>query len=111
MLRSAVGLLLKRLTLERGGSTPVLINHKKGICPLKIAFLGENQRPIRRLSNQISSFRLETHQLFFSYVQLTVMLHYRIHGFLHTELLVRNSFQSEAFRLRAAMKTQRLTNI
>ena len=38
------------------------------------------------------------------------MLHYRIHGFLHTELLVRNSFQSEAFRLRAAMKTQRLAN-
>ena len=38
------------------------------------------------------------------------MLHYRTHGFLHTELLVRNSFQSEAFRLRAAMKTQRLAN-
>ena len=39
------------------------------------------------------------------------MLHYRIHGFLHTELLVRNSFQSEAFRLRAAIKTQRSANI
>ena len=39
------------------------------------------------------------------------MLHYRIHGFLHTELLVRNSFQREAFGLKAAMKTQRLANI
>ena len=40
------------------------------------------------------------------------MLHYRIHGFVHTELLlVGNSFQSEAFRLRAAMKTQRFANI
>ena len=39
------------------------------------------------------------------------MLHYTIHGFLHTELLVRNSFQSESSRLRAAMKTQRFVNI
>ena len=39
------------------------------------------------------------------------MLNYRIHGFLHTDLLVRNSFQKEAFRLRAAMKTQCFVNI
>ena len=39
------------------------------------------------------------------------MLHYRIHDFLHTELLVQNLFQSEGFRLRAAMKTQRLANV
>ena len=39
------------------------------------------------------------------------MLHYRVHGSLHMELLVRNSFQREAFRLRVAMKTQRLANI
>ena len=39
------------------------------------------------------------------------MLHCRIHGFLHTELLVQNSFQSQGFYLRAAMKTQRLANI
>ena len=44
-------------------------------------------------------------------MQLTVMLHYRVHGFLLTGLLVRNSFQSEAFRLRAAMKTQLLAYI
>ena len=79
---------------------------------MKRAFLGQSQQPVRRLSNQISSFRLETHQLFLTYVQLTVMLHYRIQGFLHTELLlVQNSFQSEGFCLRAAMKTQRLANI
>ena len=83
----------------------------KRIFPLKREFLGEIQRPIRRLSNQISSFRLEAHQHFLTEVQLTVMLHYRIHGFLHTELLVRNSFQREAFGLKAAMKTQRLANI
>ena len=39
------------------------------------------------------------------------MLHHRIHGFLHMELLVRNLFQSEAFRLRTAMKTQRFAII
>ena len=39
------------------------------------------------------------------------MLHHRIHGFLHMELLVRNFFQSEAFHLRAAMKTQRFAII
>ena len=39
------------------------------------------------------------------------MLHYTIHGFLRAELLIRNLFQSEAFHLRAAMKTQRFTNI
>ena len=52
---------LNRLILKKGGFTPVLANHKKGIFPLKRAFLGESQRQVRRLSNQISSFRLETH--------------------------------------------------
>ena len=97
--------------MEKGGSTPVLANHKKGIFPMKRAFFGESQRPVRRLSNQISSFRLETHQLFLTYVQLTVMLYYRIHGLVHTELLVRNSFQSEGFRLTVEIKKQRLAKI
>ena len=44
-------------------------------------------------------------------MQLAFMLHYRIHGFLHKELLVWNSFQSEAFRLRASVKTQHFGNI
>ena len=39
------------------------------------------------------------------------MLHYRIHGFLGTELLVWNSFQSEVFHLRAAVKMQSFANI
>ena len=97
--------------MEKGGSIPVLANPKKGIIPLKRAFLGACQRPVRRPSNQISSFRLDTHYFFLTYVQLTVLLHYRIHGFLQTELLVRNPFQSEVFHLRAAMKTQRFANI
>ena len=95
--------------MEKGGSTPVLVNHKKEIFPLKRVFLGESQRPVRWLSNQNSSFRLD--QLFLTYVQLTVKLYYRIHGFLHTKLLVWNSFKSEAFHLRAAMKAQRFANI
>ena len=72
----------------------MLANHKKWIFLLKRAFLGESQRPVRRLSNQISSFRLETHWSFLTDVQLTLMLHYRIHGFLRTE------FQNYAFLLR-----------
>ena len=67
---------LTRLILEKGGYTPVLVNHKKEIFRLKRAFLGKSQRPVRRLSNQTSSFRLETHQLFLTYVQSAVMLHY-----------------------------------
>ena len=39
------------------------------------------------------------------------MLHYGIHGFLRTELLLRNSLQNEVFHLREAMKTQRFANI
>ena len=46
--------------LKKGGSTPVLANHKKGILRLKRAFLGESQRPVSWLSNQILSLRLET---------------------------------------------------
>ena len=45
---------LNRLILRKGGFTP-------GSFPLKRAFLGESQRSVRRLFNQISSFRLETH--------------------------------------------------
>ena len=67
---------LSRLISKKGDFTPVLANHKKGILSLKTAFLGETQQSVRRLFNQISSFRLET-----NYVQLTFMLNYRIHGF------------------------------
>ena len=52
---------LSWLILKKGGFTPVLANHQKEIFPLKRAFLGESQRPLRRLSIQVSSFRLETH--------------------------------------------------
>ena len=43
--------------------------HKKSFFPLKRTLLGESQRPVKRLSNQISSFRLEAH-LFFSFFDL-----------------------------------------
>ena len=94
---------------KKGGFTPLLANHKKEIFPLKRVFLGESQRPVRWLSNRISSFRLATHSTFSTYVQLTFMLHYRIHGFLLLKLTVRKAFQSHAFQFsieRTAMKTQ-----
>ena len=62
---------LSRLILKIGGFTPVLANHKKGIFPLKRAFLGESHRPVRQLSYQILSFRLETHKVFLTCAQLT----------------------------------------
>ena len=37
--------------LIKGGFTSMLGNHKKGIFPLKRAFLGESQRTVSRLSN------------------------------------------------------------
>ena len=52
---------LSQLILKKGGFTQVLANRKKRIFTLKRAFLGESQRPVRRHSNQILSFRLETH--------------------------------------------------
>ena len=85
---------------------------KKKKNRLKRAFLGESQQPIRRLSNRISSFRLETHSTFFTYVQLTFMLHYRISDFLLLELTIRKEFQSDVFQFiigRAAMKTQSIS--
>ena len=39
------------------------------------------------------------------------MLHYRIYGFLRTELLVSSSFRNEVFHMRAAMKTQPFANM
>ena len=39
------------------------------------------------------------------------MLYYRINCLVHTELLVRNSFQSQGFRLTVEIKKQRLAKI
>ena len=63
-------------------------NHKKGIFLLERAFLGESQRLLRRLSNEISSFRLEAQTSNTYVVHLTLMLHYRTHGFLLAELTI-----------------------
>ena len=52
---------LSQIILKIGGFTPLLANYtKKQFFSLKQAFLGESQRPVRQLFNQISSFRLET---------------------------------------------------
>ena len=88
----------------------MLAKHKKGIFLSKRAYFGESQQLVRLLSNQISSFRLEAHQIFFDLLA-TVVLHYRIYGFSRKELLVWNSFESHVFDLRAAMKTQSFANI
>ena len=88
---------LSRLILEKGGFTPVFANHKNGFFLLKRAFLGKRQQPVgRRLSNQISSLRFQAFIFFlFTYVQLTFMLHYRIHSFLLRELSVQKARSSE----------------
>ena len=97
---------LSQIILKKGGLTSVLANHKKGILPLKSAFLCQIQRAVRRLSCPISSFRLKT------YVQLTFMSHYRCHGFFLREISVRKAFQSYFFYFEnAAMKTQHFANI
>ena len=103
---------MNRLILKIGGFTPVLANHKKWIFPLKRAFLDERQWPVRRLSNQISSFRLETRLSLLTYGLLTFMLHYKIHGFLLKELSVRQTFQSYIFHLREQQwKTQHFASV
>ena len=79
---------LSRLIFEKGGFTLVLANHRTGTFLFKRAFLGESQRPVRRLSNQISKLRLETHSFVFTVVLLTFMLLYRFHGFSLTKLSV-----------------------
>ena len=88
---------LSRLILEIGGFTPVFANHKNGIFLLKRAFLGKRQQPVGRwLSNQMSSLRFQAFIFFlFTYVQLTFMLHYRIHSFLLRELSVQKARSSE----------------
>ena len=91
---------LNRPILKKRDFKPVLANNKKEIFPLKRAFLDESERPVTRLSNQISSFRLETHKSLLTCVLLTFMLYYRIHGFLLTEWSVRKAFQSYVFHLR-----------
>ena len=91
---------MNRPILKKRDFKPVLANNKKEIFPLKGAFLDESERPVTRLSNQISSFRLETHKSLLTCVLLTFMLHYRIHGFLLTEWSVRKAFQSYVFHLR-----------
>ena len=42
---------LSRLILTKGSFTQVLTNHEKRTFPLKRAFLGETQRPVKVLSN------------------------------------------------------------
>ena len=54
---------------------------EKGIFSLKEVFFGESLWVVGRFSSQIPSFRMEKHEGFLTYVQLTFMLHHRIHGF------------------------------
>ena len=56
------------------GFTPMLANHKKGIFLLKRAFFGEIQSPLRWLSNQISSFKLEAELFYLTAANIYVTL-------------------------------------
>ena len=46
----------------------------KMIFPLKRAFLGESQNPVRRLSNSVSSFRIKSQELNVFHQRVTNML-------------------------------------
>ena len=54
----------------KGGLTPMLDNQKKIILLMELPYLGENQRVVRRLFDQMSCFRMETYLRVLSYVQL-----------------------------------------
>ena len=78
----------------------------------KESFLGESQRTVRRLSNQISSFRLETHLRFFDLPATNIYVPLQnsrlfTYGIISSEGVskLRFSFQ------RGAMETQHSTNI
>ena len=62
----------------------MLANHKKGIFLLKKAFLVESLRPVAAFPSNFKFKVGDTAIFFLTYVQLTFMLHYRIHGFLLT---------------------------
>ena len=87
----------------------MLASHKKVIFPLKRVFLAESQCfPIKF---QVLDWR-NTSNVFFTYVQLTFMLHHRMQGFLLMGLTVRKAFHGHDFELsieRAAMKTQSIS--
>ena len=85
-------------------------NQAKGNFDLSRAFFGESQRPVKWFSNQISSFRQGTHQSFLIYWKLTLMLHYRIQGFLTDGMISSEVFSKLMFYL-GAMKTNLYANI
>ena len=92
------------------GFTSVLGNHTKENFGLNKAFLGETQQLIRRLFNQTSSFRMGTNKTFLIYEQLTLMLHYRILGFLTDRVFSLGVVSKFSFYLRV-MKTQLFANV
>ena len=65
---------LSQLIFEKGDFTPVLAKRKKGIFLFKRAFLGGSPQSVRRLSNQISSLRLETHFFYLCAINIYVTL-------------------------------------
>ena len=81
--------------MKKCGFAPVSSNHKKGNFGLNRVFLGGVQRQVRRLSNQISSFRMRTHQSSVIYGKL----------FLRDRVLNLEVFLKFRFLLRV-MKTQ-----
>ena len=76
---------------------------------MKRAFLCESQRPARRLSNQISSFRVKTHPSFFAlgahniYVTLQ-NLQLFTHGIMGSEGVSKLSFSFESSNKNTAFR-------
>ena len=78
----------------------MLDNQEKIIFLMKLPYLGENQRVVRRLFNQMSSFRMETYLRFLNYVKLEFAAFYARNSQFEVCLKVISS------PFRAEMKTQ-----
>ena len=88
----------------------VLHNHAKENSLLSRAFLRKIQLVVKWLSNQISNFRIETHQSLLISRQLKFTLHYKIHSVL-THGIFNSEVSSKISCHLRVMKSQLFSNI
>ena len=94
---------LSRLTLEKGGFTPVLTNHKKKKI-IKKSIFGWEPTTGKAAFQSYFKFYVGDSLQFFGFSARTFMLHYRIHSIsltelTVTELTVRKVFEGYIFSL------------
>ena len=95
---------LSRLTLEKGGFTPVLTNHKKKKKIIKKSIFGWEPTTGKAAFQSYFKFYVGGSLQFFGFSARTFMLHYRIHSIsltelTVTELTVRKVFEGYIFSL------------